>query len=339
MTAYETLRDNIARFLADQTGQPAHIDRMTPLAGGASRDSWLVDARIDGSLQKLVLRRDLPTQMNENALTRAGEFAVMAAAHAAGVKVARVRFLCDNPAAYNIDGDFFFMDYVPGVSIGRKVIHTPELATAREKLPGQLAAELAKIHTIDPAPFDFLPRPADGKSPAMQAVDEMVSVLEGLGVQSPGWAFALRWARQHTPTVPETTFVHGDFRIGNMLVDESGLTAVIDWEFAHVGDSHEEIGYLCMRDWRFGADHLHAGGLSRRETFIRAYETASGRQINRAAVDWWEIVGNIRWGIICLAQAERHLSGDDPAVELASLGRRSAEMLLESLRLIQKVGA
>jgi aminoglycoside phosphotransferase (APT) family kinase protein len=93
-----------------------------------------------------------------------------------------------------------------------------------------------------------------------------------------------------------------------------------------------------MRDWRFGNDHLHMGGLCTRARFIDAYEDYSGRSINRHAADWWEIVGNIRWGIICLAQAQRHLSGHDPSVELASLGRRSAEMQLEALRLIEKVG-
>lgn len=337
MTFDEDFADNIAHFLTAHTGKAAIIDKMTPLAGGASRDSWLIDVRIDGIPQQLVMRRDLPTQMNENALTRPQEFAVMQAAHAAGVKVAPVRYLCDDPTEYSIDGAFFLMDAMPGISIGRKVIHTPELAAAREKLPAQMAVELANIHTIDPAPFDFLPRPAAGVSPAQHAVDEMVAVLDRLGIRSPAFDFTLRWARQNAPQTGDVTFIHGDFRIGNMLVDEHGLSAVIDWEFAHVGDPHEEIGYLCMRDWRFGNDHLHAAGLSHREMFIRAYEAASGRTVNRAAVDWWEIAGNIRWGVICLAQAARHLSGDDPAVELASLGRRSAEMQLEALTLIQKV--
>lgn len=339
MTDNHEFTENIARFLSVQTGKSAMIDSMTPLAGGASRDSWLIEARIDGVMNQLVLRRDLPTQMNENALTRPQEFAVMQAARDAGVKVAPVRYLCDHPAEYGIEGAFFLMDAMPGISIGRKVIHAPELAPAREQLPAQLAAELAKIHTIDPAPFEFLPRPAAGVSPAGQAVNETFAVLDRLGVQSAPFEFLLRWARQHVPAAGDMTFVHGDFRIGNMLVDASGLSAVIDWEFAHVGDPHEEIGYLCMRDWRFGADHLHAGGLSHRETFIRAYEAASGRTVDRTTVDWWEIMGNIRWGVICLAQAARHLSGDDPAVELASLGRRSAEMQLEALTLIQKMEA
>jgi aminoglycoside phosphotransferase (APT) family kinase protein len=133
-------------------------------------------------------------------------------------------------------------------------------------------------------------------------------------------------------------FVHGDFRIGNLLVIDTGLAAVIDWEFGHIGDPDEELGYLCMRDWRFGMNQHRAAGLCDRETFLTAYEAASGRQVNRDSVDWWELMGNIRWGVICMSQANRHLSGAEKSVELASLGRRSAEMQLESLRLIESFG-
>ena len=133
----------------------------------------------------------------------------------------------------------------------------------------------------------------------------------------------------------------GDGRTGgnnafdpNLLVDADGLAAVIDWEFAHVGDPCEELGYLCLRDWRFGNDSLRVGGLSKRETFLQAYEGFSNTQIDRHSVDWWEVFGNVRWAAICLNQAERHLSGRESSVELASLGRRSLDMQAEALSLI-----
>lgn len=323
-------------FIADQMDATVHITDLTPLAGGASRDSWAITAQIDGETRKYVMRRDQPTTMNENALTREQEFRLMDAAHHAGVKVARVRWYCGDPDVLELP--FFLMDFVPGISIGRKVIKAPELEHARSVLPEQMAEQLALVHTIDPAPLDFLPRLIEGMTPAQQAIHEMVEVLDTLNIHSPPFEFALRWAAQHAPRDEDVTFVHGDFRIGNLLVDHNGLAAVIDWEFGHIGDPLEEIGYMCMRDWRFGNDHLHMGGLSKRERFITAYEGHSGRTVDRSAVDWWEIMGNIRWGVICMAQADRHLSGRDPSVELASLGRRSAEMQLEALRLIEKVG-
>jgi aminoglycoside phosphotransferase (APT) family kinase protein len=337
-TSIDDFKQKLEVYLTRETGSAVQITDMTPLAGGASRDSWAFTAVIDGRPQRLVLRRDLPTTMNENALTRLQEFRMMQAAYDCGVKVARMRFQSDDPA--HLDLPFFIMDYVEGVSIGRKVITMPDLEQARTVLPEQMAEQLAIIHRLDPAAhdIDFLQGPGDGLTPAQDAVVKTRAVLDRLAAHSPGFEFALRWAERHAPTPPAITFVHGDFRIGNLLVDENGLAAVIDWEFAHVGDPDEELGYLCMRDWRFGNDHLHAAGLCHRERFIRAYEQHSGRTVDRDAVDWWEILGNIRWGVICLAQAERHLSGADPSVELASLGRRSTEMQLEALRLIEKVG-
>ena len=339
ITSIDEIKQKLTEFLRDATGSAVEISEMRALAGGASRESWSLVATVGGEAQTLVLRKDYPTQMNDNALTRVEEFTLMRAAFEAGVRVAKVRFVCDDPEVLGLP--FFLMDYVAGESIGRKVIRAPELERARDLLPEQMAAQLARIHQIDATRDDlsFLSRPEAGMSPARDAVESVYTLLDALEIRNPAFEFALRWAARQAPATADLTFIHGDFRLGNLLVDDEGLTAVIDWEFGHVGDPHEEIGYLCMRDWRFGNDHLRAAGLCDRERFITAYEAQSGRSINRATADWWEILGNIRWGAICLSQANRHLSGQDPSVELASLGRRSSEMQLEALRLIEQAGA
>lgn len=331
----DELRERLETFLKNETGCGVTIQKLTPLSGGASRDSWIIEAQIDNQPEKLVLRRDFPTSMNEKALTREQEFRLMQAAYDSGVKVARMRWLSTDPQVLGLP--FFIMDFVEGISIGRKVVQVPELTHAREVLPEQMAEQLALIHKMDITGIDFLETPRDN-NPIQHVIEDTYAILDHLGVHNPTFEFALRWADQHPPAVQPLTFLHGDFRVGNLLVDEKGLAAVIDWEFSHIGDPAEEIGYLCMRDWRFGNDHLRMGGLSDRERFIQAYEKYSGTTIDRYAADWWELMGNIRWGVICLAQAERHLSGRDPSVELASLGRRSAEMQLEALRLIEKAG-
>jgi aminoglycoside phosphotransferase (APT) family kinase protein len=129
--------------------------------------------------------------------------------------------------------------------------------------------------------------------------------------------------------------VHGDFRIGNVIFGPEGLRAVLDWELAHVGDPMEDVGWLCVRSWRFGADDRPAGGLCGREEFFAAYERAGGVAIERAAAHWWEVFGNLRWGIMCIMQARTFLDGVVRSVELASLGRRVAEMELELLELTE----
>lgn len=335
MTEADSFLPRLAAWLSEQTGQPVTISAAQPLSGGASRDTWLFTATHGDHSEQLVIRRDLPTQMFEQALTRAQEYNLMDAAYQHGVQVAPIRWLCEDVAV--LGSPFFIMEYRAGVSIGTKVIHAPELAAARAVLPAQLAQQLALIHTMPTTGLDFLAAAPAGVTSAEQVIVTMLGLLDELNVHNPVWEWTLRWAHQHRPAQPRTTFIHGDYRVGNLLVDEQGLSAVIDWEFAHVGDPHEEMGYICMRDWRFGALAKHFAGLSDRETFLQAYEQASGVTVDRAAVDWWEVMGNIRWGIICMSQANRHLSGVEPSVELASLGRRSAEMQLEALRLIERI--
>lgn len=332
----QQLKTRLEAYLQAATGQPAAITQAQPLAGGASRDMWRIDAQIGDVPERFVLRRDPPTQMNEQALTRAQEYALMQAAYEAGVRVARPRFLCEDASV--LGSPFFIMDYVEGIGIGSKVVKDPSLAAARERLPVQMAEQLARIHTLNPDDFPFLMRPQPPKhSAAQDAINACYAILDSLNVKNPVFEYALRWAEQHAPPHETHVFCHGDFRIGNLLVSPDGLAAVADWEFAHVGDPNEELGYLCMRDWRFGIGQLRMGGISPREPFLHAYQQFSGRAVDRAAVDFWEFLGNVRWGVICLSQANRHLSGKEPSVELASLGRRSADMQLEALRLIMQM--
>jgi aminoglycoside phosphotransferase (APT) family kinase protein len=119
------------------------------------------------------------------------------------------------------------------------------------------------------------------------------------------------------------------------MVGPAGLVGVFDWEFAHVGDPAEDLAWPCVRSWRFGQDHLRLGGVGRPEEFLDAYARAGGRAADAAAVRYWEVLGNFRWAVGCVVQAGRHLSGQAPSVELASLGRRTAEMELELLDLIE----
>lgn len=328
------LQARLTLYLSEQLHQPIEIRNLTPLAGGASRDSWAFSVIFgDGTHTKFVLRRDLPTTMNEQALSRAQEFALMRAAYQQGVKVAPVRWLCEDNQVLGLP--FFIMEFVEGISVGRKVMTAPELTAARAALPAQMAEQLALIHQLDPTGLDFLSRPANDQ-PAYHAIQETYAALDSIKAVVPALEYALRWCDRHAPQSTQLTFIHGDFRVGNLLVNPEGLAAVIDWEFAHLGDPCEELGYLCMRDWRFGSDKLRAAGLSPREPFIQAYEAHANVSINREAVTWWEILGNIRWATICLTQAQRHLSGQDISIEFASLGRRSIEMQAEALRLIHQ---
>jgi aminoglycoside phosphotransferase (APT) family kinase protein len=333
-TQRDEIASRLATFLTSVAGAPAAVIAMRPIAGGASRETWAVDAEIAGVREALVLRMDLASSMNPDALSRSHEFALLAAAHAAGVLAPRPRWLDADGAA--LGRPSLLMDRVEGESIGPRVVRRPELADARARLPAQMAEQLAHIHAIDPAPLGFLPRPAANSSPALYAIDRTRRAIDAIKLHNPALEFGLRWLERRAPSCEQPTLIHGDFRIGNLLVGPHGLNAVIDWEFAHIGDPHEDLAWPCVRDWRFGNDALRVGGVGDLAPFLAAYEAASGRIVEHEALRWWETMGNLRWAATCHIQAQRHLSGADPSVELASLGRRAAEMELEFLTLIEE---
>lgn len=333
----DELRRGLETFISAAAGGEAQVTGLRPVAGGASRETWSLDVTIaagpEAGLHALVVRRDMATMMNPNALGRAQEFRLLQAAHRAGVLAPRPRWLAAHAAP-----PFFLMERVEGESIGRRVVRERELADARRRLPEQMARQLALIHQIDPDKegLEFLQRPRDGLSPALDIAAKMRAALAALDVHDPLFETALRWLEANAPPCERMTLLHGDFRVGNLIVGPEGLRAVIDWEFAHVGDPLEDVAWPCVRDWRFGRDELRVGGVGDLEPYLAAYEQASGRGVDRQAVRYWEIMGNLKWGVTCLVQAQRHLSGEDPSVELASLGRRSAEMQWELLDLIER---
>ncbi|MBZ0285832.1 MAG: phosphotransferase family protein [Anaerolineae bacterium] len=337
--AQEDFRQRLTEYLEAVMDVPSvEVYTLQPLAGGTSRDNWLVGVEVDGEKQQLVLRRDLATTMDEQALPRDQEFLVMQAAYESSVRVPKPRWYCLE--ALILDTPFLLMDYVEGESIGKKIVQDSEFAEARLHLPEQMGQQLACIHAVNLEKFDlkFLSSPRPGFSPAQERLLQIRALILKLGLHNPVFEFGLRWAEQHTPACDKPVLLQGDFRFGNLLVGVKGLNGIVDWEFSRIGDPLEDVAWPCIRDWRYGNGEQKLGGIADREPFIKAYETAKGCVVDRKAVDFWEIVGNLRWAVTCLSQANRHLSGGDQSIELASLGRRSAEMQYEMLRLIGEMG-
>ena len=230
------------------------------------------------------------------------------------------------------------MDFVDGETLARRLLRDAEYASARAALPGQLAGALARIHAIDPTlpELAFLPRPPSGASPAAAELARYEQIYRAITPDPhPALELAFRWLASRTPAPATPRVVHGDYRIGNVIFGPEGLRAVLDWELAHVGDPMEDVGWLCVRSWRFGADERPVGGLCAREEFFAAYERAGGAPLDPATVRWWEVFGNLKWAIICIMQARTFLDGAVKSVELASLGRRVVEMEFELLELTE----
>ena len=174
-----------------------------------------------------------------------------------------------------------------------------------------------------PASTESTRRGTDGLVEVDQ-VRQFRELLDALGEPHPAFELGLRWLVEHRPEPTGTGIVHGDFRTGNLLVGPDGLRAVLDWELAHLGDPAEDLGWFCVRAWRFGSPH-RAGGFGRAEDLLAGYVDGGGSPIDLETLRWWEALGTLKWGVMCIIQAAAHLDGQSRSVELASIGRRSAE--------------
>jgi aminoglycoside phosphotransferase (APT) family kinase protein len=338
----DAVRNDVERFLSERTGKRARIGAAKLLAGGASQESWSVEILLEpgGERLDLVMRRDMGGVLTFATLPRATEFAVIRAAYAAGVPVPEPFF-----EAATIGGKpAFFMQRVEGEAVGRRLVSDPAFTAARALLPEQMAQALAAIHRVDLETSGLSKTLGRTGGEAAQTaigieLQRLYRELDSVDEAHPALELALRWLTRHEPPRErERTLVHGDFRIGNILVGVAGLNAILDWEFAHIGDPLEDVAWPVVRAWRFGNVALEAGGIAERETWFRAYEKASGRSVDRERIAYLEVLGNVRWAVGALMQARRHLSGVEPSIELASLGRLSAEMEHEALRLISARG-
>ncbi|MGH7895243.1 MAG: phosphotransferase family protein [Candidatus Binatia bacterium] len=329
-TTSADLAAGLTAFVGRELGAPATIEGLRRLPGGASREIWLFTLARDGAAPaRLVLRRDPPGHVIES--SRQQEFELLRSAKVAGVPVPQVRWCGGGDPV--VGSSFFIMDFVEGETIGRKILRDAALAPARAVLPEQLAQAAARIHTMDPGALG--PRVPDGATSGSAELARYTQILHDLAPDShPALELAIRWLGTRMPAPRRTVVVHGDYRIGNVIVGPEGLRAVIDWELTHVGDPMEDLGWLCVRSWRFGIDDQPVGGLCERARLFAAYERASGFPVDPAAVRWWEVFGNLKWGVICIMQAQTFLNGVKN-VELAALGRRIVEMELELLDLTE----
>ncbi|MEY3679928.1 MAG: hypothetical protein RL547_540 [Actinomycetota bacterium] len=307
-TGVNELADALARVLgASDVTDPVR------LSGGASRETWKFSA--DG--RPLVLQRQRSGDVRDMRV----EADVLRAAHAAGVRVPELvaSGSADDPRN-PMAASFMVLEHVDGETIARKILRDEEFATARRVLVADFATSLAALHAIDPSTVAGLPS-VDQVAQYRATLDDL---NERLGQSHPTFELAFRWLEANRPSLTRRTLVHGDFRLGNVMVGAEGLRAVLDWELAHVGDPMEDLGWLCVRAWRFGSSSPVAG-VGDYDELIAAYRAASGLDVDRDVIRWWEVLGTLKWGIMCMLQASAHITGVSRSHELAAIGRRVCE--------------
>ena len=317
------MKERLESVLRPVLGDDVTVENLRALTGGASRTTWAFDA-VDDQRRALILRTGPPDDVHAGMELEA---AVQRRAAAAGAPVPHILAADNSPAA--LGNPYLICDAIGGETIVRK-IHRALDDSSRERLLQQCAQALAAIHRAEPDGIGL----TEGDQLA-----EWRDRLDQMGHTTATFEWAFRWLAANRPPASRRVLVHGDFRMGNLIVDESGLAAVLDWELVHIGEVYDDLAWFCIRAWRFGApEHLGAGGLGSVENLLSAYEAAAGEQLARETFRWWLTLATLRWGVICRFQAERHLSGHTPSVELAAIGRRVGETEWDVLDLLEGGG-
>jgi aminoglycoside phosphotransferase (APT) family kinase protein len=306
------LAEQLQTVVADALADHCRVRDLQQLTGGASRETWSFAVVLsDGSTRELILRRD-PAGMTDGGMSR--EVAAIRAARRAGVPEPEIVAHDDDRGP--LGGAFVIMERVPGETLARRILRDDQFAQARAGLATQCGEILARIHSIPVAELPDLER--------RDVLADLTSAIDMFSDSSPALELGLRWLERSRPAGHGDVVLHGDFRNGNLVVGPDGIRAVLDWELVHRGDPMQDLGYLCVRAWRFGGAGP-VGGCGSYEDLFAAYERVSGSPVDAEAVRWWEVFGTVWWGCGCMQQAWRHLSGSERSVELAAIGRRAWE--------------
>ncbi len=321
----ETLAERLVPVLVRATAWPEpRVVNLQRLTGGSSRETWSLDA-VDqrGQCYPLILqlKRSL---IADQWIDTATEAQLLSAAHAANVPTPEL--IACSSASEELGLPFLLLERIDGETIPQRILRQEQFAPARAQLARQYGDALARIQQI---------RPAD--VPDVKHQDPLMhwqQTLDRIGRPAPALELGLRWLTSNRPLAGPPVIVQGDFRNGNGIVDPNlGLRAVIDWELSHLGDPLEDLGWFCIRAWRFGAP-LPVGGFGNYDDIIASYESVAGYVVNRAALRWWQIMGTVRWAVICLMQGATHWQGHRRSLELAAVGRRVAEAEFDLMLLL-----
>lgn len=324
------LHHSLERACSRHLGRDLRMAALTRLSAGASSETWraeLMDTSWSAPM-KVVIQLFAGGEQYAGALDKRAQGLVQRAAHAAGVPTPRVLCVFDEEDAI---GQGFVSEWQPGETLGHRIVHDVEFSDARRDLIRQCAAALAKIHRLNPDRLPALPTRSSADSvrslaQSCQAFDEPMPIFE----------LTLRWLERNQPPVVEPRLVHGDFRIGNLLIEPTiGLRAVLDWEMAHLGDPAEDLGWLMVNAWRFGASEKKVGGIGDFEDLRKSYEVEIGYPVDPRVVRFWRVFGTLQWGMMCLWFVRQFTSGSVREIERVAIGRRISEVQVDLMNLLR----
>jgi aminoglycoside phosphotransferase (APT) family kinase protein len=314
------------RALARHLGATHPLENLRRVTGGATKSTWIFDLATGDGLRRLVLQLTSAEASGSDflstKLSAQNDAHLLRTAHEYGVPVPPVLALLDDQDEL---GAGHLTGWVEGETLAPKILREHYFSAARQNLTAQCAQALAAIHRIPCAATPFL-KPMD----AAAQWQHYRHLVDHHRVVLPALEWGLKWAQENRPPPSTQRVVHGDFRLGNLMVNARGLACILDWELAVVGDPMQDLAWLCLKTWRFGGSRPVAG-VGERATLFAAYEEAGGQRVDPQRVRFWEAFGQVKWAIMCLsmglgsASLEHHL-----------IGRRTEEPLWDLLNMLKE---
>jgi aminoglycoside phosphotransferase (APT) family kinase protein len=275
----------------------------TRLGGGSSQENWAFDAlftRSDGtsSWRPLLMRRDPMGGVVDT--DRDTEFALLQALNDTDLPVARA-YAYDDGA--RLERRAMILDRLPGRAHRAVLRDTDPLKLGepgRLRLAEALPGLLASVHRVDPHRLGLTAvLPPAGDNPARGELARWIGTLDATELEpQPALRATASWLAQHLPAAPERiTLVHGDFRPANILIDNGGVSALLDWELAHLGDPHDDLGWYTCSVYR--REHFLAGSFEP-DDFLRAWSRETDIAVDLQRLHFWQVMSTFRLAVIAL---------------------------------------
>ena len=300
------------------------IKNLVPLTGGASAD---INRIIFEDNKEFIVRRSIVKDKAVMAIPKNMEAKIQKIVKEYGAPVPEIIMEFSEGAEI---GEGYVMQSVGGETIPRKILRDDSYKNIRNKLPYEIGKSLAQIHKTKLEKLQDLE-----KITFSESLEKLFIIYESFDQPQPVFDLAFKWLENQKILDYEEVLVHGDYRFGNFIISEKKLESIIDWELAHIGNPMEDLGWLCVRSWRFGNVNKRVAGLGDVDELIAGYEANSKIKIDKSQLDMWQLYGSLKWGIICMVQTFAHLSGAVKSLEKAAIGRRVSETEFDLMNMIK----
>jgi aminoglycoside phosphotransferase (APT) family kinase protein len=330
--SHSELTEALGQLLPQVIEDCQALIQLERLSGGASQETYRIVISGSGGQRLLAMRRAAGGEEGEITAQHPGlgvEAKLMQVAREHGVPEPQVFHVLRPEDGL---GAGFIMEWLEGEALGARIVKDPALDEVRPQLARMFGETLARIHGID-LRASGLDKHLQHLSPE-DYVRQTWERYQDFATPQPMIDFTARWLLDHLPQNYTPSLVHNDYRNGNVMVDPSGMVAVLDWEVAHIGDPMRDLGWMLCHSWRFGRAHLPVGGFGQAEDFFAGYESVTGQTVDRQAVKFWQVFGSFWWAVGCLGMAEHYRNGPDQSVERPGIGRRSSECQVDCVNLL-----